>query len=263
MFHSVLIYAKAGALSFILGLSMLPLFSQNLRKINLEEIPQRKVRNYIVSKKIDRMKNFSSIRTSWKRGTNKSDFKVNEKVFYLKDKLANVWEHYWHADPLKIWNGRSLQLGLLILKSQDSAIYINNSSFHVIDTGQVYFLNLKLIKGIFNVPVAFEIINIDTKLDLLEISYIDNNKSRGKQTIQFFASEDGGTRIVHRSYFKSNSWIRDDILYPYFHLKFVKEFHRKMRQQIYNARIKDTIPKEPALISQGRLFPLIDSNLTQ
>jgi hypothetical protein len=38
----------------------------------------------------------------------------------------------------------------------------------------------------------------------------------------------GNTRIVHRSYFRSNSRLRDAILYPFFHKRIVNRFHRNM-----------------------------------
>ena len=221
-------------LMFIFGFSSLRGVSQSLTRINLEEIPQRKVRRYIVSRKIDQMHDFSSIHASWNKNSNKSDFDVNEKIFYLKYKLSNVWECYWHTNLFQTWNGQSVRLGLLISKYFNSVIYTNNSSFPEIDTGQVYFLNLKVMQGLFNVPMAFEIININDKQHIVEISYIDNNKSKGKQTIQFFDNGDGRTRIVHSSYFKSDSWLREDFFYPYFHKKFIKEFHRNMMQIIKN-----------------------------
>jgi hypothetical protein len=230
-------------LVFIFELSCLSGFSQNSKRIDLKEVPQRKVRKYIVSREIDRMQNFSSIHASWKKDINESDFKVNEKMFYVKYKLSDVWESYRHANPVQTWNRKSVRLGLLILKWSDSVIYTNNSSFPEIDTGQVCFLNLRLMKGIFNVPVAFEIINIDSAKQILEFSYIDNNKSRGKQSIQFFDNGDGRTRIVHSSYFKSDSWLREDLFYPWFHKKFVKEFHGNMREHIRNKNYNVSILK--------------------
>lgn len=219
-------------LVFIFGLSSLSGFSQSLKKINFEEIPQRKVRKYIRSRGIDHMQSFSAIHASWKNDVDESDFKAIEEVFYLKNKLSDVWESYRHANPVKIWNRQSVRLGLLILKWSNSIIYTNDSSSSEVDTGQVCFLNLRLMKGIFNVPVAFEITDIDCNKQILEFSYIDNNKSQGKQSIKFFDNGDGRTRIVHRSYFKSDSWLREDLFYPWFHRKFIKEFHENMGQHI-------------------------------
>jgi hypothetical protein len=228
-------------LMIILGLTSFTGFSQGFQSIHIEEIPQRKVRKYIVSREIDKMHDFSAIHSSWKKEIRESDFNVNEKIFYLSYNLSNVWKCYSHANPVETWNGKSMSLGLLISKESNSAIYTKSSAFPEIDTGQVYFLNLRLIKGLFNVPVAFEIINIDRNHQIEEISYIDNNKSLGKQTIQFFDNGDGRTRIVHRSYFKSESWLRDKLLYPYFHRKFIKEFHGNMRLLIRNANLPASV----------------------
>jgi hypothetical protein len=216
----------------IFGFSSLSGVSQSLKIINLEEIHQKKVRQYILSRSIDTMQNFSSIHASCKKDINESNYKINEKTFYLKYSFSKVWECYSIGNPLKTWNGPCIGLGLLITKSSKSVRYAQSSIFPEIDTGQVYFLNLRLLKGLINLPVAFEVINIDRIRHIVEISYLDDNKSRGKQTIQFFDNGVGRTMIVHRSYFKSESWFRDDLFYPYFHKKFIKEFHRNMEQYI-------------------------------
>jgi len=217
---------------FIMAFFSLEGFSQSPKTIDLDEVHQRKVRKYISSREIDRMDDFSAIHASWTNEIRESDYNVNEKIFYLGSDLSIVWECYRHASPVKTWNGKSMRLGLLILKCSNSVVYTDNSIFPEIDTCQVYFLNLRLMKGLFNAPVAFEIIKIDQKEQLLEISYIDNNKSQGKQTIQFFDNGDGQTRIVHRSYFKSNSWLREDFFYPWLHKKFIKEFHGNMSRLV-------------------------------
>ena len=224
----------------VFGFLVLPGFSQG-PKINVEDIPQRKIRNYIVSRSIDKMDDFSSIHASWKKDIDESNFNIIEKTFYLNYNLSDSWEFYRHANTLKMWNGKTIRFGLLLSKCTNSAINIINSSFHEIDTGDVYFLNLKLFKGIFNVEVAFEITEIDSKQRIMEFSYIDNNKSLGKQTIQFFEDGSGKTKIVHRSYFKSDSRIRDKLFYPYFHKKFINEFHRNMCKLIRNRNLPFTI----------------------
>lgn len=223
-----------GTLIVFLVFSSLKVSSQSRNSINLDEIPQRKVRKYIQARSIDTMPDFSQIHSSWKKEVRESDFNVREKTFFQKYKLSRVWECYSHAIPEKTWNAHSFRLGLLISKTLNKAIYVNNSFLPLIDTGQVFFLNLRLLKGLVNAPVAFEVINIDSDKQILEVSYIENNKSKGKQIIQFFDNGDGSTRIVHRSYFKSSSRLYDALLYPHFHKKFVKEFHRNMGQLVGN-----------------------------
>jgi len=219
-------------LLFMSAMSLQTAVSQEPIRINLNEIPQRKVRNYIVTRSIDKMQDYSSIQPSWKKQIDASGFKIIEKTFFLKYGLSDVWEFYRHASTFKMWNGRSIGFGLLITKCSKRITYAKSISCPEVDTGQVYFLNIKLIKGLFNIPVAFEIINIDQLNRMVEFSYIDKNKSEGKQTIQFFDDGAGRTRIVHKSYFKSNSVFRDDWLYPHFHKKFIREFHKNMNKLI-------------------------------
>jgi hypothetical protein len=214
-----------------------PLFAQGTQIIDLNEIHQGKVRKYIISRSIDRMDDFSSIHASWNSTTNESDFKVMVKTFYLKCDLSDVWEFYRHTDPIKMWNGQAVRFGLMICKSSKSVIYADNLNPPEIDTGQVYFLNLRLMKGLINVPVAFEVITIDEKQRIMEFSYIENNIELGKQTIRFFDDGGGYTRIVHRSYFKSGSKLRDNIFYPYFHNLFIEDFHGNMEKTVRKMKV--------------------------
>lgn len=224
-------------LFIFLTFSSLSAVSQSVRIINLEEIPHRKVRKYIVDRSIDKMSDFSTIHASCKKNIDESAFNVTEKTFYLKYKLPIVWECYSQANPVRIWNGRTVGFGLMISKHLKSAAYANSSSFAEIDTGQVFFLNIRFLKGLFNIPVAFEIINIDEKMQIVEFSYIENNKSLGKQIMHFSDDGDGNTRIDHITYFKSSSNLRDGLLYPYFHKKFIREFHNNMRHIISDSDI--------------------------
>jgi len=234
--HIILFNFRKILLICISVLFLSPLFSQKHQKIILSDIPQKNIRRYIVSRSIDKMDDFSGIHASWKKGSAESDFSVIEREFYMKFKLSDVWEFYRKASTYKMWNGRSIRFGLLISKRSNMVVYAGNTSFPAIDTGQVYFLDVKLLKGILNVPLAFEITKIDPDLKIVELSYIENNISTGKQTLQFFDRGDGHTRIVHLSYFKSESGIRDEYLYPYFHEKFIMEFHRNMRHLFRKSR---------------------------
>jgi len=212
-------------------------FSQIAQTIDLSEIPQRKVRKYIEERNINHMQDFGLIHASWKKGLHESDFLFHEKTFFLKDKISHVWDCYKQANPTKSWNGPFVRFGLLISKKSNSAIYSNNSTFPAIDTGQVYFLDLRIMRGLFNLPMAFEITNIDPLKRIIEFSYIDGNKSKGKQTIEFSDDMDGRIRIIHKSYFRSDSPFRDNMLYPYFHRKFIRQFHHNMKQLVREAPV--------------------------
>lgn len=218
---------KVITLSMVMVLLSAVSDSQADSYIDLTEIPQRRVRKFIIAGAFDKMRDFSLIRPSWKKDVNESDFRIIEKTFRLKADNSNVWNKYRRSNAVEMWNGRSVKFGLLISKRSNTVIYRSNNSYPEIDTGQVYFLDLKLLKGLFNLPVAFELISINQEKQIIEFSYLENNKSKGKQIIQIIDGGNGGTSIVHKTYFRSGSAFRDD-LYPFFHGRFIREFHRNM-----------------------------------
>lgn len=230
--------------ALVLWIAFIPgLYSQTVKSINVEKIPQKKVRKYILLRKIDRMTNFDAIQPSWKTGVKETDFRVTEKKFRVNGSPSEVWNCYHNASPLRTWNGHTYKLGLMLLKNSNSVLYTSNTSFPSIEVGQVFFLNLKLLFRLVNLPVAFEVINVDERNKTLEISYLDDNKSLGKQTITFSDYGNGRTLIVHRTYFRSDSWFRDVFLYPHFHKLFIKEFHRNMMNIYKNSQSPDVSVK--------------------
>jgi len=200
--------------------------------VKMEKIHQRKIRKYIEVCSEDNKHQFARIHPSWNRGKDLSCYSSNEMTFFLKGNLQDVWHGYVTANPSKSWNGRKVSFGLLVQKFPGT-IYYNNDSIMGVDTGQVYFLNLKLLLGIYKVPVAFEMITVDAQEKVIEFSYIEGNKSSGVQQVKFSDFGDGRTKIVHSSYFKSDSKFRDKNLYPFFHEKIVDDFHRNMRKLLH------------------------------
>ena len=197
--------------------------------INLEQIQQRKVRKYIESEIKEGKHQISDIQSSWNSGNDLSSFSKKEMTFFLRGNLEDIWRGYVSADPTKSWNGLRVSFGVLLQKFPNNIFY-DRDSVMGIDTGQVYFLDLKLMLGIYNVPVAFEIITVNPKEKMIEFSYIEGNKSLGVQQIQFFDVDGENTEIRHISYYKSDSRFRDRWIYPFFHKKIINDFHRNMRR---------------------------------
>ena len=237
------ILRNSGLLFISLCFSCLVVNSQDISLIRLEDVPQRKVRAYIISNSINMMDNFSLIKPSWKSDVPESEFHLLSQKFTIKNKLSDVWYHYSHVNLKKSFTRHSVRFGLLLKKYSNTVVYAKDMLYPEIDTGQVYFLNLRLLLGLLNVPVAFEIINIDPEQMIVEFSYIDSNKEKGKQTLKFSDSGDGSTTVLHLSYFKSNSAIRDGMFYPLLHRKFINEFHRNMKQGIENSQLTASVPR--------------------
>jgi hypothetical protein len=212
--------------------------AQNLLEdIKLNEINQRKIRRYIECQIEGNIHQFGEIHPSWNRGKDLSSFSKNEMTFFLSGNLQEVWQGYMSASPSRSWSGRMVSFGVLLQKFPGSVFY-KHDEINGIDTGQVCFLNLKLLLGIYRVPVAFEIITIDTAEKVIEFSYIEGNKSSGVQQVKFIDIGRNCTEIIHTSYFKSDSPIRDRWIYPFFHEKIVNDFHRNMRKLLHLKKAK-------------------------
>lgn len=196
--------------------------------IKMEQIQQKKIRRYIECQKEENKQQFCEIHPSWDNGKDLSCYSKNEMVFFLKGSFQEIWQGYVSANPSKSWNGQRVSFGLL-LRKVPGEIFYNHDVITGVDTGQVYFLNLKIMLGIYNLPVAFEIIKVDTEEKIIEFSYIEGNKSSGVQRIKFLDLGNERTEIMHTSYFKSESHFRDKWLYPFFHKKIVNDFHQNMR----------------------------------
>ncbi|MBS1647910.1 MAG: hypothetical protein JST67_11270 [Bacteroidetes bacterium] len=200
-----------------------------LDDITLSRIEQRKIRRYIKQEIKKGKHQFKEIHSSWGKDKDLSSYRKSEKSFFLKGKLQDIWNGYVSANPSKSWEGGRVSFGLLLQKYPDHIFY-RKDAIGGVDTGQVYFLNLKILLGAFKIPVAFEIITVNNKDKVIEFSYLDDNKSKGVQRIQYTEGKNGKIKIVHTSYFKSDSNFRDKFMYPFFHRRIINSFHRNMKK---------------------------------
>lgn len=199
----------------------------SLDDIKLEQIEHKTIRKYVERQIEEGKHQFYDIQPSYIRGDDLSLYNKNEKTFFLNARLQDVWQSYLSIDPSKLWNNRTTSKGLMLQKFP-AKIFYNKDSLATTDTGQVYFLNLKILSGIYNLAVGFEIITIDNLEMLIEFSYVEGNRSLGVQQIKFIAVDDNSTKIIHSTYFKSDSHFRDKWLYPFFHEKITKDFHKNV-----------------------------------
>jgi hypothetical protein len=200
--------------------------------INFELIPYNSVITYIQNQKDHNIFKFTDIKPSWKEKYSEEDYSHLKKTYRFKQGLPEVWSKYRTTSPAESWNGKKVMFGFMFSKKKNQPLY-SGDDFTEIDTGQVIFLNLKLLK-FYDLAMAFEIISVDNENKIIEFSYIEGNTSRGKQSLQFIDTPRGHTKIVHQSYFKSESKLRDKFLYPFFHTRTTNEFHRIMKKLINN-----------------------------
>lgn len=210
------------------------LFGQiQLNDVNFDRIPFKKVRKFIHEQINNQVLTIYDLSPTVDRKVIPTEYCSQEIRYTVKEDLATVWDSYMQASPTELWNGKRVSFGLLFSKPAEEVVY-RGGDCSQIDTGQVVFLNFRLLRGVYNLALAFEFINVDDDNKIIEFSYIKGNTSEGKQCLRFRSKAGGITEIIHTSYFRSHSKLRDKILYPYFHKRATNEFHRNMRRIIKN-----------------------------
>lgn len=198
--------------------------------MNFEKIQSRKIRKLIKqqSKKFDK---FSDLNVSVGANASLEDYHYYEKEYLIKQDPDEVWYNYIHSNQTEVWDISKISFGMIYCRDTDSLTYIDENLTNL-SKNYIYYINLKILGGLYHLPVAFEITDIDADNKIIEFSYLNGGKAQGKQMIHFSETEDGFTSIKHQTYVKSHSPIRDKYLYPYFHNKLISEFHINMKHNI-------------------------------
>jgi len=202
-----------------------------LNDIDADRIEQDKVQEFLVTQQENGIETFEEIKPSMQTNSDTKDYFVRENVYHINKDIEEVWSYYLNTDPDKLWNGKKVSLGFLFSKKDDKIVYFDENS-PKIDTGMVVYLNLKLMSGLKNIATAFEFINIDKENKVIEFSYLSGNVSEGKQRVEFFETPKGYTQILHTSFYRSNTFLKNYLLYPYFHTRTTNEFHRNLKRLI-------------------------------
>jgi hypothetical protein len=196
----------------------------------MSRIPQKKIRNLIEHHCQDKNSaKFTQLQATAPKGHDFSGYHMLESSYLIKEDPETVWKAYQNTSPAKSWNGRMVSFGLLISNQKNTVLYRNDPYFTGIDTGQIFYVNLKIMKGLYNLAVGLEIIELDSINKSIRFSYLKGGKSSGEQMIYFIPTRKGFTEIIHTTAFKSDSYLRDRFLYPYFHQIAISEFHKNMK----------------------------------
>lgn len=202
--------------------------------IDLNKIPQQEIKNLLDIQQKNKIFCISDIEATCSTEENLDNYFKQVRVYNLNQNIESVWMNYNEDSPDKVFNSRKLSFGLMLCKNKgNNKIIYNNGSFGKLEKGQVIYLKLKFLKGLYKMAVAFEILNVDSINKTIEFSYVKGgSNTNGKQKIQFIDCKNGKTKIIHTSYYRSNFILRDRILYPFFHAKVTNEFHKNIKHLI-------------------------------
>jgi len=157
-----------------------------------------------------------------------SRFYFHRGTYIINAPVGQVWNTCMTTSPANLWKGKMLGLSCVYSNNSDKISYRNDQDFDRLEVHQVYFINLRMIR-LFNVAAALITTKIDDNEKIMEFTYIKGNKSTGKQTVRLVETNDGETKIVHETFYRSGSKFRDKRLYPRFHQIAITDLHQKIR----------------------------------
>lgn len=162
--------------------------------------------------------------------TYKSEFGFHSKDYQISKPLEEVWESYMTINPSVAWDNKSSKFAMAYDKDCDCEYYAGDEFGRMRENTQ-FFLELSVIR-ILKIPVGFEVTKVDEQNKVFEFTYLENNKSHGRQRLEFLDNGAGGTIIRHSTHFASDKKFRDKHLYAPIHENLLDDFHGNMKKLI-------------------------------
>ena len=143
------------------------------------------------------------------------DMNYHSKTYSFKGNAQSAFEKLVTIGPKQIW--KSTSRFEMEYDPESNRFLGKDQELPEVRMGQVFFLELDITMGM-QIPVAFEVIELNHNTRTITFSYLKQNKSQGSQRISFH--QDGeNINIVHETHYKSSSKFRDKYLYGHYHTK--------------------------------------------
>lgn len=159
-------------------------------------------------------------------------YRKHLKKFTFSHPIDEVWKVYKSIRPEEVWTGVMVRFGLQYSRSQNTITYPGDTQYVGIEEGQIIILNLVILNGLLNIAVGHEVKEVNEANKFIRICYLETGASVGSQFIRLSKTPDGSTVVTHETFYKSNSWFRDKILYPGLHGKAITEFHNNVKKNL-------------------------------
>ena len=197
-----------------------------LQDVNPERIEYKKVVSYLKTQVSNQVLTFDDIHPSLPPDSSTKGYHIIDREYLLKGSLSKVWDHYVNTGLQNSWNSKKVRLGFTYSRTTDSLYYADDLVSKLIP-GLIIFFDIKLLFGVKEIAMAFEVTRVNPVKKVIEYSYILGNGTEGKQQIFFESTAKGYTMITHLSYYKSNN-PREGI-YPHVHAQLINRYHRNMK----------------------------------
>ncbi len=207
------------------------LVAQDDKPIDGSKMPYARMEKLLRKGGIENSSDIDRLRSTCIDKSELSNYSYHSKTYFIDAPIEEVWEAYKTVSPAEAWQGNIGSFAFMYSRYTGELKYIKDD-FPGIEEGQVIFLNLRFLRGIVNLAVGQEVIEINDEEKLLKFCYLENGASDGSQSVQLHPTPDGRTRVIHQTYYRSNSEFRDQHLYPLLHSLIIKEYHSSIASMV-------------------------------
>jgi hypothetical protein len=197
------------------------------QRIDFTRIKQKKVRQLMQDNELQNREDFSALETTCFQDGGAVEYSKNSKKFIVKAPADKVWAAYKQSKPNQCWIGKLVSFGVLFDSEKTPLVY-EDREYTGMKVGQVIFIQLRLLKGLYKLAVAHKVVALDEENMKLQICYLKRGASEGSQFIQLRTTAEGYTEVQHDTYYKSKSKFRDKRIYPGIHEKVISAYHENV-----------------------------------
>lgn len=221
---------KAKLIFFLLTAPLLSISQLSFTDVDYAQIPFKKVKPYIERQAgNETIEHFQELQPSCKDVEDYGTYQVYSRSYKIDQPVSVVWDLYKTSAPTSSWNTKKSKIGLMYLRNEDRLVYPTDTC-NSPRLGQVIYLNLRMLQGLYNLVTSLEITKLDEDQRTIEFNYVRGGINDGKQMIKMEAGENGETLLTHTSVVHSDSPFRDRVIYPFFHNRLINAFHRNMKR---------------------------------
>ncbi len=202
--------------------------------VDLGRIKQDKVKSFVTDYGLDKENGFDTMRPVCFNPSEKVTYYEHHKIFVIRRNIEYVWKVYKEINPKEAWNGEMVSFGLQYSRSKKAINYLDDP-YSGMEKGQILILNLNIFWGSLKIAVAHEVAEVNEEQKLIKLCYMEGGASEGSQWISLTETEDGFTKVSHKTLYKSKSKFRDTVLYPGLHTKAITEFHSNVKKKAERA----------------------------
>jgi hypothetical protein len=232
--HKILTFKTFTLLILFITLCFSESYGQSaVDSVDLNKVYQKRKKKFVKNKYLKNLNSFNQLLPTCYKTSDSSNFNLQIDEYYINKSINTVWNQYKNIDLKQSYSGNLVKFGFLYCKTENKIIYSGDKSYRGMREGQVVFIRLDLLKGIKKLVVAYEITEIDETHKTIQFCYIKNGISEGSQKIFLSETPNGNTKIIHKTFFKSNSKFRDKRIYPGFHKRVITELHQNLINSLH------------------------------